>query len=227
MEGFKFTLEEGKKIWFTSDIHYWHKNITYGESVWDDKGKSCRMFDSTREMSLHMVNQINKYVKEDDILFHLGDWSFSGIENIFNLRKQLNVKTIHHINGNHDQHIINNKLIKDYFINSNSNRIIYKEDVDIFDYYYFYHYKPLHTKDLFTSINDYLEIKIGKELIILSHYPFQSWRDIGKDSIHLHGHTHGNINSIKNRLDVGLDSAFKMFGEYKPFSFDNIIEILK
>ena len=219
----KFILEEGKKIWFTSDIHYWHKNITYGDSVWCDKEVSCRKFDTTREMSLHMVNQINKYVKEDDILFHLGDWSFSGIKNILNLRKQLNVKTIHHINGNHDQHIINNKLIKDYSIGVNSDEIVHYKDIDDLKDYY----APLYTKQLFTTVNDYLEIKIGKQLIILSHYPFQSWRDIGKGSIHLHGHTHGNINSIKNRLDVGLDSAFKMFGEYKPFSFENIIEILK
>lgn len=220
----KFTVEEGKKIWFTSDIHYWHKNITYGDSVWSDKEKSCRKFDTTREMSLHMVEQINKYVKEDDILFHCGDWSFSGIENILNLRKQLNVKTIHHINGNHDHHISNNKIIKDYFIEIDSAKIVHYNDIEKFDDYY---YTPLHTKDLFTSVNKSLEIKISKQLIILSHYPFQSWRDIGKGSIHLHGHTHGNINSMKNRLDVGLDSAFKMFGEYKPFGFDNIVEILK
>lgn len=211
----KFTLEEGKKIWFTSDIHYWHKNITYGDSVWSDKEVSCRKFDTTSEMSLHMINQINKYVKEDDILFHLGDWSFSGIENILNLRKQLNVKTIHHINGNHDHHISDNKIIKDYFIGVNSGEIVHYKDIDdIKD-----HYTSLHTKDLFTSVNDYLEIKIGKQLIVLSHYPFQSWRDIGKGSIHLHGHTHGNINSMKNRTDVGLDSAFKMLGEYKPFNY--------
>lgn len=223
MQEFKFTIEEGKKIWFTSDIHYWHKNITYGDSVWDDKEVSCRKFNTTREMSLHMINQINKYVKEDDILFHCGDWSFSGIENILNLRKQLNVKTIHHINGNHDHHISDNKLIKNYFIGVNSDEIVHDKDIDDLKD----HYAPLYTKQLFTTVNDYLEIKIGKQLIVLSHYPFQSWRDISKGSIHLHGHTHGNINSIKNRLDVGLDSAFKMFGEYKPFGFDNIIEILK
>ena len=146
----------------------------------DDKEVSCRKFNTTREMSLHMINQINKYVKEDDILFHCGDWSFSGIENILNLRKQLNVKTIHHINGNHDHHISDNKLIKNYFIGVNSDEIVHNKDIDDLKD----HYASLYTKQLFTTVNDYLEIKIGKQLIVLSHYPFQSWRDISKGSIH-------------------------------------------
>ena len=38
-------------------------------------------------MSQHIVEQINKYVQQDDILIHLGDWSFSGIEIIWNFKK--------------------------------------------------------------------------------------------------------------------------------------------
>lgn len=205
------------KIWFTSDIHYWHKNITYGESIWDDKDVNCRRFDSTRDMSLHMVEQINKYVGENDILFDLGDWSFDGIQNIYNLRKQLKVKTIHHINGNHDHHIVNNKELP------NCHNVFSGGWCDYFDS----NISKANAHDLFESVNDYLEINIGKKLLILSHYPFQSWKDIGKGSIHLHGHTHGKINHLKNRLDVGLDSAYKLFGEYKPFSYKEILEILK
>ena len=93
-----------QNIWFTSDTHYWHNNLTSGVSNWTDKEK-CRDFNTVEEMSSHMVAQINKYVKEDDILFFLGDWSFGGIANVWNFRKQLNVKTIHLILGNHDHHI--------------------------------------------------------------------------------------------------------------------------
>ena len=31
----------------------------------------------------------------------------------------------------------------------------------------------------------------------------------------------------KDRLDVGMDSAYKIFGEYKPFSYEDIKNILK
>ena len=30
-------IQNPDKVWFTSDTHYWHKNITYGESVWANK----------------------------------------------------------------------------------------------------------------------------------------------------------------------------------------------
>ena len=83
----KFNSKE-RNIWFTSDTHYWHKNITYGVSVWPDKENNCRKFNTTQEMSSHIVDQINKYVGQDDVLFHLGDWSFGGIQNIWNFRRQ-------------------------------------------------------------------------------------------------------------------------------------------
>ena len=51
-------------------------------------------------MSLHMINQINKYVKEDIYYFIVG--LFFGVKNI-NL-KTIKRQTIHHI-INHDHHI--------------------------------------------------------------------------------------------------------------------------
>jgi len=62
-----------------------------------------------------LVNNINKTVGENDILFCLGDWSFGNYkngENISNIRKfrdQLICKNIHLILGNHDHHIERNK----------------------------------------------------------------------------------------------------------------------
>lgn len=206
------------KIWFTSDLHYWHKNITYGESLWNDRELNCRMFNTIKDMSSHIVNQINKYVDEDDILYHLGDWSFGGIQNLWNLRKQLNVKTIHQINGNHDQHIINNKELP------NCHRgLKIGECVD----YYDETIAKANAHDLFQSVNNYLEIKIDKQKLCLMHYPIESWNDIRKGSIMLHGHIHGEGYYKSNRLDVGIDNAYRIFGEYKPFEYNEILKILK
>ena len=47
--------------------------------------------------------------------------------------------------------------------------------------------------NFFTTVNDYLEIKIGKQLIVLSHYPFPKLERLVKVQYILHGHTHGNI----------------------------------
>lgn len=200
-----FNSEIANKIWFTSDTHYWHKNIVYGDSVWKDKETSCRYFDTTQEMSRHIVEQINKYVKEDDLLFNLGDWSFSGIQNIWNFRKQLNVKTIYQINGNHDHHIRKNKLLPN-------------DDLDL---------NIKTTQDIFNSVADYLEIFIEDRLFCLMHYPLEFWNEQRNDSIMLHGHIHGERYYLKNRLDVGIDNAYKIFGEYRPFNYNDVLEILK
>ena len=77
-------------IWFISDTHFGHKNICYGVSEWENKITNTRPFNSLEEMNWAIVNSINNYVKEDDILYHLGDWSFGGIENIWNFRKRCN-----------------------------------------------------------------------------------------------------------------------------------------
>ena len=43
----------------------------------------------------------------------------------------------------------------------------------------------------------------------------------------IHGHSHGACPFKKGRLDVGIDNAYRIFGEYKPFSYNEIIQIIK
>ena len=211
--------------WFTSDTHYWHKNITYGESVWGNKETGCRRFDTTQEMSQHIVEQINKYVKEDDVLIHLGDWSFGGIDNIWNFRKQLNVKKIYLCIGNHDSHIRKNYLLPNvYRVKPYSSELctgigIWQEDNEYPDY--------VEAQSLFEIVDDYLEIMIEKDLFCCMHYPLDEWNDRHKKSYMLHGHQHGNNIFKQDRLDVGIDSIYKILGEYRPISSKEVIEIIK
>jgi len=210
------------KLWFVGDTHYWQKNIVYGESVWPSKETSTRRFDTVQEMSRHLVAQMNKYVGENDILFHLGDWSFGGAENIWNFRKQLKVKKIHFIPGNHDHHIKNNiilpnvRRIHPYSANLEDGEPISGEYPDYVEAEY-----------IFETVNDYLDIEIDKLNVSLLHYPMESWNYRHGKSIHLHGHTHSNLREKYNRLDVGIDNAFKLYGEYRPFSWEDIKDQLK
>ena len=56
-----------------------------------------------------IVNTINGLVGQDDILIHLGDWSFGGFEMIEEFRNRIFCKNIHLILGNHDHHIERNR----------------------------------------------------------------------------------------------------------------------
>lgn len=210
-------------IWITSDSHYHHKNICKGVSLWEDKG-GCRDFNTLEEMDKTIVDNINAVVKEDDELYHLGDWSFGGIENVWNFRKQIKCKNIHLILGNHDHHIENNRTI-----------IIPEADIHFFEELFQERMgetvaqRTIRCENLFSSVSHYKEVKINGRRFVLCHYPIDSWRDIGEGAYMLHGHVHGNMNKVneeKRRLDVGIDSAYIKFGAYKPFCITEINCIL-
>ena len=186
-------------IWITSDTHFYHKNITKCVTSWTDY-EMIRDFQTIDEMTDTIINGINKNVKENDILFHLGDWSFGGFVNILNARKRINCKNIYIIYGNHDTHIFKNKLLD-------------KEN-------------NIYAQDLFNCLGFSTLVEIDSKSVYLSHFPVDYVR-FDKPHYHLHGHLHG-INNVKdyllkkNRLDIGIDSAFNMFGEYRPFNWKEI-----
>lgn len=93
-------------IYLTSDTHYSHKNICRGVSIWDSNRKT-RDFNTIEEMNSKIVENINSKVAVDDLLIHLGDWSFGGVSQIKEFRDRLNVQNIILIRGNHDQYVHN------------------------------------------------------------------------------------------------------------------------
>ena len=185
-------------IWITSDTHFGHTNIA-GPKI-SNWSSGYRDFNSVHEMNMALVDGINKYVKEDDILYHLGDWSFGGVHNILQFRNYIVCKNVHLILGNHDQHIVD-KEIK-------------------------YHDTSFNPIELFLSVQDVLTLDIGKTKLFLSHYSHRVWLGSHKGVIHLYGHSHGSIPDYGKSMDVGVDVAFKKFGEYRPFNIGDITNIM-
>lgn len=184
-------------IWFTSDTHYYHKNIAGAKvSSWKS---GYRDFENEKEMSDCIVNTINRYVKHDDILYHLGDWSFQNLENVVNFRRRLTVREIHLCLGNHDHNIKKNKIVEKF---------------------------GEYTQQQFSSVQDVIWDKIGNQEMFLSHYSHQVWPGSHKGVIHLFGHSHDTIKGIGKSMDVGIDVAYRMFSEYRPFSLEEILDIM-
>ena len=107
-------IDKDRKVWIISDTHFGHKNICRGVTAWRLPDGSIpisqtRDFDSISEMNEIIVNNINSVVGQDDVLIHLGDWSFGGFENIKIFRDRIVCKEIHLILGNHDEHIEKNR----------------------------------------------------------------------------------------------------------------------
>jgi len=75
---------------------------------------------------------------------------------------------------------------------------------------------------IFQSCWDYYELRRGRQLYVMSHYPMLSWNKGHHGSLMLHGHSHGSVNAENagtNRYDVGVDS-----NDYRPISLDEITE---
>ena len=79
-------------IWFTSDLHFGHKNIL----------KFCkRPWDTVEEMDEGLIQNWNRVVGKDDLVFNLGDFAFATNGRWKELINRLNGH-IHLILGNHD-----------------------------------------------------------------------------------------------------------------------------
>jgi calcineurin-like phosphoesterase family protein len=233
----KIEVKPGQNVYLTSDTHYNHPNICLATSTWSRKDKT-RDFKSLSYMNQTMVNNINSTVGEDDILIHFGDWSFGGIESIWEFRKQIICKNIYLLFGNHDEKIIDNKVlpnchcrdtIDDYEnINDGPNPERYRDDRDrMYD---------ITTQQLFLWCGHYANFDITYPQIrkdqkkprykfVASHFPIHSWDELGKGRIHFHGHSHlihNKISKDSRAMDVGMDG-----NNYFPYELKGAYRMVK
>jgi calcineurin-like phosphoesterase family protein len=154
-------------------------------------------------MNTTIVNNINEVVGQDDILFHLGDWSFGGFERIEEFRNRINCKNIHLVLGNHDHHIQKNR----------------NDIQSIFQSVHQYIPSLGVRRQSITQPE-----KMDKYSFVLFHYPIASWDNMGDGIIHLHGHVHlpPHLRVNGRGMDVGMDGN-RMY----PISMDEILVIME
>jgi calcineurin-like phosphoesterase family protein len=157
----------------------------------------CRDFDTLEDMNNAIVDGINRYVTKDSLLIHGGDWSFGGKDKVFEFRNKLNVDVIYLTRGNHDHNIW-----------------------------------PLELQNVI--INDIHYLQFGMHKFVFCHYPMLHWHEMHKGSFMCHGHLHGHEDDVMKlihrnyrTMDAGIDEAFRIYGEYRPFRLTEVIDLLK
>jgi calcineurin-like phosphoesterase family protein len=181
--------------YFTSDPHFGHERVIE---------YSSRPFSSVEEMDETLIDNWNKLVKPDDIIYELGDFAF--------LKLQPLKVLLHHLNGhkqailgNHDKVIRKNKaeLLRDGLFES-------IED-----------YVELNFKSQRICVFHYpMRSWRGAH-----HNP---------GAIALHGHTHNSIQPLGKSVDVGVDAKFIIPGtdvsimgkkkeDYRPLHLEEIL----
>ena len=157
------------KVFFTSDTHFGHRNII----------KYCnRPYQNIDEMHSEMIMNWNRVVGEDDIVFHLGDFSFmKEWKDINELIWSLNGQ-IYLIPGNHD----NVNLLSRGELAQKFNILSTLQEVDI-------------------------QVEDEKLRFVLCHYAMRVWNKSHYGAIHLYGHSHGTLpdDATSRSMDVGAD----------------------
>ena len=110
------------KLFFTSDTHFFHKNIL----------KYCnRPFENVQEMNQEIVKRWNEVIPKDAIVFHLGDFSLTAnMKEFDSLIHKLN-GDIHLIIGNHEKDALGKSYIRDKWASISDIAEIYIKDPEI------------------------------------------------------------------------------------------------
>lgn len=154
-----------------------------------------RGFANAIDMNDVLIARHNAKVKKDDVVYHLGDFSFLGTKKTLEIIEALNGK-VHLVPGNHDKSMTG--PVKAAFASV---------------------LQPIHTLKIVSHKSD------GESIVtrcILSHFPLLVWDMAHYGTIHLHGHSHGNLrfpNPHARIMDVGVDCS----EDLTPFSSSQIL----
>ena len=183
-------------VWITSDTHYSHKNICRGVTNWRTKDGKIPI-ESTRDFNT--IEDMNSVIV-DNINSKIGPDD-----------------TLIHLGdfsfGGFDK--IGQFL--DRLVCKNIHLVLGNHDHHIKN-----NRENIH--DRFLSVQNYLEVNIGGENFVLSHYPLCSWNQLSKGAIQLHGHVHLPTNKKwgnGKRLDVGVDG-----NNYQPYKLTEIVHMM-
>jgi calcineurin-like phosphoesterase family protein len=178
-------------LYFTADTHLGHKNII----------RYCkRPFKNVQEMDDAIINNLNNVVKENDILWHLGDFCFGRPEYYL---KRINCKRIFLLMGNHDVRIKSwlHRAEQNYGLTVYPPNAIISQTLNIKDF-----------------VGNYISQGFNGE-IVLCHYPLRDWNKRMHGAIHLHGHDHDTMpNLYSGAYNVGVDA-----NKFYPVSLDIIL----
>lgn len=196
--------------WFVSDLHLFHANILkYCNRKWlsaEEKEKlnnNDEEFyvskESVKAMDDEIIDNINKYVKPNDVLWHLGDFCFGPSRDYFNIaknyRQRIMCKNMINIRGNHDK-----KELDSLFSRSYDQHMI------------------RHESGQKIVVNHYA-------MAVWDGSHRGSWNLFGHSHSTLNDWIDQHMPDAK-MLDVGVDNVFKLFGEYRPLSFYEIKEFM-
>ena len=198
MKKLHIKLRQKQNLYFTSDLHFGHRNVI----------RFCnRPFKNEKEMGDKLIENWNSTVTNDDIVFVLGDtfW-FNDSRSIKKVLSRLNGETIYILPGNHCDFSAYHRV--------DDERIVLCDDIVV-----------LWLESEGYPMEGWGR-KIYE--IWMSHYPMMTWPHRENGALQLFGHIHSKPDKREgvdqdlplhwNQCDVGCD-----YWAYKPVKFETLI----
>ena len=196
----RLKFEDASKVFYFSDPHYAHVNICRGTTSWGKEGQDIT--ETTRD---------------------------------FRTLEEMNSAIVNGINSTVGQ---DDTLfcLGDWAFGNSENIALFRKRIVCRNVHLVFGNHDKHIEDtrndfrrLFASTSYYGEISVEGQLMVFCHYAFRVWNKSHRGAIHLYGHSHANLEQDPNgkSIDVGIDNAIKVLGQYRPFSHKEIMDIMK
>lgn len=202
-----------ERTFFTSDPHYNHQSIVLGSTAWVTPPYPYDRWPSAAErLSYALSNGLRDFATTE----LMNETLVAGINNTVGQEDTLFCLGDWSFGGKDNVEGFRKRIICE-----NVHLILGNHDHHIADI-------SKNLQCLFSSVTNYREILIGKYPIVLSHYSQRVWNRSHHGALHLYGHSHSNLEKLPHgkSMDVGVDNAYKLLGEYRPFSFKEVLSML-
>jgi calcineurin-like phosphoesterase family protein len=177
------------RLFFTSDHHFGHARII----------QYCkRPFVSVEEMDAALVRLWNDTVSADDLVYHLGDFTLQGLPQFTAIVRQLN-GYLKILPGSHDRRWLARFRANDPELRTGSG-----QTVELLP--------PLLSLEIPALGNG-----TRPQVIVLCHYALRVWDRSHCGAWHLYGHSHGNLPSLGQSFDIGVDCH-----GFRPLSLEEV-----
>jgi len=164
-----------------------------------------RPFASVAEMDDTLIKDWNREVVSHDTVYHLGDFTLGDTAARYFRVLSGDIKMLY-LPWHHDKRwIANTNLV---VLNAMGVQFIQSLTVLTFEEY---------------------SIDSRPMRVTLCHYPLEEWEAKHHGAWHLHGHSHGVKDAGRTApiLDVGVDNAFRLFGQHRPFALEEVAKIME